>query len=52
MADPPIRVIVNRGRVTLIGYVRADIEKFKALEAAKFVEGSIAVEDKITVVKR
>ena len=52
MADPPIRVIVNRNRVTLIGYVRADIEKFKALEAAKFVEGSIAVEDKITVVKR
>ena len=52
MADPPIRVIVNRGRVTLIGYVRADIEKFKALEAAKFVEGSIAVEDKITVTKR
>ena len=51
MADPPIHVIVKNGRVTLIGIVRADIEKFKALEAARFVEGILSVEDRIQLAK-
>ena len=51
MADPPIHVIVRNGRVTLIGVVRADIEKFKALQAARFVEGSLSVEDRIQLAK-
>jgi hyperosmotically inducible protein len=51
MADPPIHVIVERGRVTLTGVVRADIEKRKALEAARFVEGSLAIVDQIMLAK-
>jgi osmotically-inducible protein OsmY len=51
MADPPIHVIVDRGHVTLVGAVRADIEKRKALEAARFVYGVLALEDKIQLVK-
>src|SRR5689334_13311203 len=51
MADPPIHVIVDKSRVTLIGAVRADIEKRKALEAARFVQGTLSVEDKIQIVK-
>jgi osmotically-inducible protein OsmY len=51
MADPPIHVIVDRGHVTLVGAVRADIEKRKALEAARFVYGVLALEDKVQLVK-
>ena len=51
MADPPIHVIVNRSRVTLIGAVRAELEKRKALEAARFVGGTLGVEDRIQLVK-
>ena len=51
MADPPIHIIVNNARVILIGVVRAELEKRKALEAARFVEGILAVEDKVRVVK-
>ena len=51
MADPPVHVIVNKGRVTLIGALRADIEKRKALEAARFVPGILSVEDKIQLVR-
>ena len=51
MADPPIHVIVQNSRVYLIGAVRAEIEKRKALEAARFVEGSLGVEDRIQIVK-
>lgn len=51
MADPPIHIIVHNGHVTLIGAVRAELEKRKALEAARFVEGILAVEDKVRVVK-
>ena len=51
MADPPIHVIVQNSRVILIGAVRADIEKRKALEAARFVQGSLGVEDRIQIVK-
>jgi osmotically-inducible protein OsmY len=51
MADPPIHVIVDKSRVTLVGAVRADIEKRKALEAARFVQGTLGVEDKIQIVR-
>src|SRR5205809_244028 len=33
MADPPIHIVVNRGHVTLIGFLRSEIEKRKAYEA-------------------
>jgi len=51
MADPPIHIIVDRGHVTLIGGVRSEIEKRKALEAARFVYGVLALEDKVQLVK-
>jgi osmotically-inducible protein OsmY len=51
MADPPIHIIVQNSRVYLIGAVRAEIEKRKALEAARFVEGSLGVEDRIQVLR-
>ena len=51
MADPPIHVIVQNSRVYLVGAVRAELEKRKALEAARFVEGSLGVEDRIRIVK-
>jgi osmotically-inducible protein OsmY len=52
MADPPIHVIVNRGHVTLVGAVRSEIEKRKAYDAARFVNGVLALEDKVVVAKR
>ena len=52
MANPPIHVIVNRGHVTLTGMVRSEIEKRKAYEAARFVNGVLALEDKVVVAKR
>jgi osmotically-inducible protein OsmY len=52
MANPPIHVVVNRGHVTLIGVVRSEIEKRKAYEAARFVNGVLALEDKVVVAKR
>lgn len=51
MADPPIHIIVNNSRVILVGIVRAELEKRKALEAARFVEGSLAIEDRIQLAK-
>jgi hyperosmotically inducible protein len=52
MADPPIHIVVDLGHVTLSGMVRAEIEKRKALEAARFVPGVLAVEDKVQVLKQ
>ena len=51
MANPPIHVIVNNGHVTLTGIVRGEIEKRKALEAARFVNGVFAVDDKVRLAK-
>ena len=51
MSDPPIHVIVNNGHVTLIGIVRSDLEKRKALEAARFVNGVLVVDDKVRLAK-
>ena len=52
MADPPIHVIVQNSRVYLVGAVRAELEKRKALEAARIVEGSLGVEDRIQVLNK
>jgi osmotically-inducible protein OsmY len=52
MANPPIHVIVNRGHVTLVGFVRSEIEKRKAYEAARFVNGVLALDDRVVVAKR
>jgi osmotically-inducible protein OsmY len=52
MANPPIHVIVNRGHVTLVGAVRSEIEKRKAYEAARFVNGVLALEDRVVVSRR
>jgi osmotically-inducible protein OsmY len=52
MANPPIHVIVNRGHVTLVGAVRSEIEKRKAYEAARFVNGVLALDDRVVVAKR
>ena len=52
MADPPIHVIVQNSRVTLVGAVRAELEKRKALEAARFVQGTLSVDDRIAVLKK
>jgi osmotically-inducible protein OsmY len=52
MANPPIHVIVDRGHVTLTGAVRSEIEKRKAFEAARFVNGILALDDKVVVAKR
>jgi len=51
LADPPIHVIVNRGHVTLVGAVRSELEKRKAYEAARFVNGVLALEDRVVVAK-
>ncbi len=50
MADPPIHVIVDRGHVTLTGAVRSEIEKRKAYEAARFVDGVLALDDRVQMV--
>ena len=52
MANPPIHVIVDRGHVTLVGAVRSEIEKRKAYEAARFVNGVLALDDRVVVTKR
>jgi osmotically-inducible protein OsmY len=51
LADPPIHVIVDKGHVTLVGVVRAELEKRKAYEAARFVEGVLALDDKVKLAK-
>ena len=50
MVDPPVHVIVNNGHVTLIGYVRSDIERIKAESVARSVNGVLALDNKIQVV--
>jgi len=51
MADPPIHIVVDRSRVTLIGVVRAELEKRKAVEAARFVQGILSVDDRVKLAK-
>jgi osmotically-inducible protein OsmY len=49
MVDPPIHVIVNNGHVTLVGYVRAQLEIIKAESAARSVFGVLAFENKVQI---
>jgi hyperosmotically inducible protein len=51
MANPPIHVIVNNGHVTLIGVVRSELERRKAHEAARFVFGVLALDDRVKLAK-
>jgi hyperosmotically inducible protein len=51
MADPPIHIIVDKGHVTLTGVVRAELEKRKAYEAARFVDGVMALDDRVKLAK-
>jgi hyperosmotically inducible protein len=45
--DPPIHVIVNNGHVTLVGAVRAELERFKAESIARMVFGVLALDNKV-----
>ncbi len=50
--DPPIRVIVNNGHVTLVGYVRSQIELIKAESAARGVFGVLAFDNKVQLIDK
>ena len=39
MVDPPVHVIVNNGHVTLVGFVRSQIERIKAESIARMMNG-------------
>jgi hyperosmotically inducible protein len=47
--DPPIRVIVNNGHVTLVGVVRAELERFKAESITRMIPGVLAFDNKVQV---
>jgi hyperosmotically inducible protein len=49
MVDPPIHVLVNLGHVTLVGVVRAELERFKAESITRMVPGVLAFENKVQV---
>jgi osmotically-inducible protein OsmY len=50
MVDPPVHVIVNNGHVTLVGFVRSQIERIKAQSIASMMTGVLAVENKVQLV--
>jgi osmotically-inducible protein OsmY len=50
MVDPPIHVIVNNSHVTLIGFVRSQIELLKAESAARAVFGVLALDNKVQLI--
>ena len=50
MVDPPVHVIVNNGHVTLVGFVRSQIERIKAESIARMMNGVLAVENKVQLV--
>jgi hyperosmotically inducible protein len=50
MVDPPIHVIVNNGHVTLVGFVRSQIEFIKAESAARSIFGVLALENKVQLI--
>jgi osmotically-inducible protein OsmY len=50
--DPPIRVIVNNGHVTLIGYVRSQEELIKAESSARMVFGVLALDNKVQLISK
>jgi osmotically-inducible protein OsmY len=51
MANPPIKVIVNNGYVTLTGIVRSDVERIKAHEAAASTFGVIKLDDRVKLAR-
>jgi hyperosmotically inducible protein len=48
-ANPPIHVVVERGRVVLTGAVRSNVEKRKAEHIARSTFGVFSVENRLTV---
>jgi osmotically-inducible protein OsmY len=50
MVDPPVHVIVNNGHVTLVGFVRSQIERIKAESIARMMNGVLAVDNKVQLV--
>jgi len=50
--DPPIRVIVNNGHVTLIGYVRSQEELIRAEASARMVFGVLALDNKVQLISK
>jgi osmotically-inducible protein OsmY len=50
MVDPPVHVIVNNGHVTLVGFVRSQIERIKAESIARQAFGVLALENKVQLV--
>jgi hyperosmotically inducible protein len=48
-ANPPIHIVVERGRVTLSGAVRSEVEKVKAERIARSTFGVFAVENNLKV---
>jgi len=51
MANPPIHIVVENGRITLCGYVNSDVEKSLAFALAQ-VSGSFGVKNELKVDKR
>ena len=52
MADPPVHVIVNNGHVTLVGFVRSQIERIKAESIARSAFGVLALDNQVQLVSR
>src|SRR5215467_3736335 len=50
--DDRLRTTIARAIYSLTDFVRSEIEKRKAFEAARFVNGVLALEDKVVVAKR
>jgi hyperosmotically inducible protein len=48
-ANPPIHIVVERGRVALTGAVRSEVEKRKAEHIARSTFGVFAVENRLSV---
>ena len=49
MADPPIHIIVEHGRVTLIGVVASELDRRAAYTAARQVAGTFSVDNQIRI---
>lgn len=47
MANPPIHVVVDRGRVTLVGIVSGDVERQKAYTIARSTPGVFNVDNQV-----
>jgi osmotically-inducible protein OsmY len=51
MANPPIKVIVSNGYVTLTGIVRSDVERIKAHESAASIFGIVKLDDRVKLAR-